>query len=352
MTYLSNPICNFDILTEINYNKKKNILSTCFFKMLKHYKNFNIYVNGIKKLLNLVKEQDIYILRIFIDEHIKNDKNIFELLYNTKNVELIIFKCDNYIVDNYHKDVFGALVRLFPLFDFDNNDSNNVIIIDIDLNNNDLIKLKNLINYKINNNKQIIGIGSVNDMLINNKYPHYYCGLLGFFNIKFNKDIIINFIKNAKNIKSKGYYNTRESEFDFGTDELFINEYLIYNPFNGYYNKLTYGTIFNYDINWFIYYNKENIINNKNSNKYLKYILGKFYKKNMNNKEMINKIDNLTYQQELNNNNKIYISKRFYKLITHIKKNNLLWFNKDNIDIIYKYYNNIIDSLSIIFFKL
>jgi hypothetical protein len=139
--YLKNDICNFEVLFDINYNKV-NILSTCFFKMDKHYKNFNIYIKGIKKIINMVNNQDKYYLRIFIDEHIKNDENIFNILKSSNKIQIVLFTCEKYIKDKYHIDVFGALVRLFPIFDFENNDSETVIIIDVDLKDDDLKKCK------------------------------------------------------------------------------------------------------------------------------------------------------------------------------------------------------------------
>ena len=34
----------------------------------------------------------------------------------------------------YHIDLFGTLVRYFPLFNFNNNDAKSVIVVDIDIN--------------------------------------------------------------------------------------------------------------------------------------------------------------------------------------------------------------------------
>ena len=47
-----------EILFDIDYNKKVNILSTCFFKMNSHYKKFTIYVEGLKRL-KITYEDDI-----------------------------------------------------------------------------------------------------------------------------------------------------------------------------------------------------------------------------------------------------------------------------------------------------
>lgn len=116
--------------------------------MEKHYKNFSVYVTRLKKIIALLETQTKYMLRIFIDEHIKNDFTIYNMLKKSNKVHIILFKCKEYMNNNYHVDVFGSLVRLFPLFDFENNDVDNVIVIDIDLNDEDLVKLKYLIYYE------------------------------------------------------------------------------------------------------------------------------------------------------------------------------------------------------------
>ena len=122
-SYLKNSICEFEILSSWDIKKKHNILSTSFFKMGSHYKNFDIYVRGLKKLIKLVEEQNNYVLRIFIDPNIKSDKEIYPILAESKKVQIIMFKCFNYMDNsNFHIDVFGAMVRLFPLFDFENNE--------------------------------------------------------------------------------------------------------------------------------------------------------------------------------------------------------------------------------------
>jgi hypothetical protein len=51
--YLKNDLCNFTPLFDIDYTKKKNIISVSLFKMYTGgYKNFNKYIIG---LFNLVK---------------------------------------------------------------------------------------------------------------------------------------------------------------------------------------------------------------------------------------------------------------------------------------------------------
>ena len=349
--YLDNEICVFEPLFDIYLNNKINILSTCFFKMDKHYKNFNIYVNGLKKLINLINSQDKYHLRIFIDQHIKDDKNIFKLLSSSTKIQIILFKCSDYINNNYHIDVFGAIVRLFPIFNFKNNDADDVIIIDVDLNDEDLLHLKYLMEYNTKS-KEIVGKGTIDKLLIFKNLPHYYCGLCGFYNIKFDHKIIIDFIKNAYNIKDKGLYNKRINDFCYGTDELFLNKYLIYgNNFKNIKN-IKIGMILNYDINWFLYHYKSDLIkeSSKLTLKYLKYILGDIYNPKMSIENMFDIIDKHVYQIDNTNKFKIYISKNFYLLVKYLYKNNLEWFDKNTINLIYENLFNAIDSLSIMFF--
>ena len=90
--YLENDICDFELLFPLDVTKKKNILSTCFFRMSKHYKNLNTYINGLKRIIKIVNQQNKYTLRIFIDENIKKDTEIFKLLKSSSKVEIVVFK--------------------------------------------------------------------------------------------------------------------------------------------------------------------------------------------------------------------------------------------------------------------
>lgn len=351
MTYLKNEICEFEILFKNNSNIKYNILSTCFFRMNSHYKNFDIYINGLKRLIKLINTQKNYVLRIFIDEHIKSNNEIYNILKSSELIQIVVFKCSNYIKNNYHIDVFGALVRLFPIFNFELNDSNNVIVIDIDLNHEDINKLKILMNYETNT-KEIIGTGTVNTLLINKNNYYYYAGLFGVFDFKFDKAIIIDFIKKAHTILDKGMYNKRLDPFGYGTDELFINKYLLSKDFISN-NNIKFGLFLNYDINWFLYYYKNELLKDNPSKTYenLKFILGDLYTENMSIDNMFNTIDKLTYQIKSNNSNKIYISNRFYQLIKKIILKKEEWFSKEHINLIYKYYYDIVDCFSIVFYN-
>ena len=134
--YLKNSICKFNPLFEIDYSKKKNIISASFFKIQGGgYMSFDKYLNGIF-LLNefVIKELPGFELRLFIDQTISNDNDIFEKLKKNK-IKLIIFECSNFLINNFHRGIFGMIARFFPIFNFENNDAKNVIISDIDFSN-------------------------------------------------------------------------------------------------------------------------------------------------------------------------------------------------------------------------
>jgi hypothetical protein len=355
MKYLDNPICTFTILSDYDRNKKYDILSTCFFLMDNGYKNLNIYIDGLKKIILLLNSQDKYVGRIFIDENVKNHKEIYGILISSSKVQIILFKCGDFMKNNYHFDAFGALVRLFPLFDFDNNDANNVIIIDIDLNDEDIVKLEKLMIFSLNPNEPIdktnliTGTVLVYDLLIRRISPHYYCGLFTSYTHKFDKNIILNFIKSAHKISDPGRYDKRLTPFGYGTDEIFLNKYLIYSKDN--HHDLS--IIFQYDINWFLYNYKKDITKEKPNQTYqnLRFILGKYYKGTMRTKDMFEKIDNLTYKKKSSDEQKIYVSNRFYELIDRLGEKNEEWFSLRDIKFIKKYLYGIIDCISIIFYN-
>ena len=177
--------------------------------------------------------------------------------------------------------------------------------------------------------------------------------LFAVYNFKFDKSIIIDFIKNAQNINDKGFYNKRLKPFGFGTDELFINKYMMYgNSFNNIFN-IKIGILLNYDINWFLYYYKKELLEDIPSLTYnnLKFILGNFYKPNMTSEQMFDLIDKFTYRIKSSDQKKIYISERFSELIKEFNGKNLEWFSLEHIKLINKNFSNIVDCLAILYYN-
>ena len=144
MDYLNNNICKFTpLFNKKNWNKniqiKKNIVSCAFFKLSSSpYKNFNLYIDGLEKLYSKVYTEyrnEKFTIRLFIDNSIYLDKELFARLEKMDKLEMVLYNCINYQIgtdSNYHIGLFGTLVRFFPMFDFDNNDADIIIISDID----------------------------------------------------------------------------------------------------------------------------------------------------------------------------------------------------------------------------
>ena len=132
-SYLINDICNFTLLKKIDYNKKKDIISVSLFKLKSGgYKSFNKYINGLNVLDKLADKNNLEI-RLFIDNTIYSDKEIMESINKLKTIIPILYECPKFKIGEYHVGLFGTLIRFFPLFDFENNDSRIVLILDADV---------------------------------------------------------------------------------------------------------------------------------------------------------------------------------------------------------------------------
>ncbi len=393
MEYLTNPFCEFKTHFKFDDNKKYNIISMSFFKMKKGYKKFYIYINGLKKTIKFRKKYlPNFKLRIFVDKSIIDDKEIMAIMNSDKNIQLVEYLCPNYLAKDkyYHKGTFGTLVRFFPMFDFPNNDAKDVMIWDIDLNNEDLFIANTIYQFINNNNLRLPFIYYGNMFLVNDNLPYIFAGRLYNFK-RLSTEPIIEFITNidkqiiTKEIYLKKMKDYKETNIKYGIDELFLNAtlfpYLIE-------NNIKYGYYIKYGISYIFYYNQYNSNHPKNT-EYLKEILGKYYNssnisrnigriisRNINIKKNLNKIYSTMTKQSilgriqydksdhkkytdiidkaLYNINKItpkarYIGINFYKLIRKfIKNKDYSWINKNNIDIIEKYYMDTIYDESLI----
>ena len=354
MKYLENPICNFTPLFKIDYKKKKNLISTCFFKMAGGgYKSFSKYLNGIQYLSKYVeKEMKDFTLRVFIDHSIYNDKGIMDKLKKCKNIELVIYQCPNYQINgNKHKGTFGTIVRFFPMFNFKNNDSDVVIISDIDfdsynnvVNKMDTIKssyeeLKK--NNRLNELYFLIWGRLFHDAL-HNKFFYKnkiipYALAWKIINIKkMDGEVIINYLKKieeSENILSnyKTPKKVKNSKFIFG-----IDEYLLNHNIKDYVFNKEFGVKLKYSLtdNIFFLKNKKNPIYKR----FLEYVL-EGSDKIKNYKDLYDLLDKYVWIEysnkkltttQINIFFRIYI---FYMSIYHNKKY-IKYFNKDFLDIV------------------
>ena len=200
-------------------------------------------------------------LRLFIDDNIYSDDELMKNLKSIKNIQIVRYSCPNFIVDGFHRGMFGTLVRLFPMFDFKNNDANHVIITDIDyiseknVEINILVikaylilknhkKLENL--YLICENFGVLGKFGIDKNLSLDNYaknlkiviPHISAGLIintkrismnplinYLKNIDSNKEVHSSYSKNTKLLFKK--FKSNNKKFVFGVDEYFLNNILL-----------------------------------------------------------------------------------------------------------------------------
>lgn len=283
--YLENSICEFTPLFDIDYTKKKNIISCSFFKIEGGgYKNFTKYSNGILYLSKYIKkEMKDFRLRLFIDQSVYNDKEIMNSLKHESTIEIVLYQCPAYITDiDKHVGTFGTLVRLFPIFDFKNNDANIVFVSDIDfISYNDVSKffkkyMNNIVNYFIKTKKiyklHTFIFNKLNIHFLHNSinykdnyiYPYIMCGRVYCFK-KINHTLLLNYFKlvnstDEKLSPFKKFMNNKNSmifgkdhlltlfkykKYIYGIDEYFLNEIYIKHITK---NNLSFGCKVKYDI--------------------------------------------------------------------------------------------------------
>jgi len=249
--YLENDICKFTPLFKINPTRKQDIFTASFFKL--HggsYKNFGLYVRGIKLLSRYVhQKQPSYKIRLFIDRSIFNDRKIMRILKRLRNVQLVLYHCEEFVVNKvHHRGIFGTFVRYFPMFDFPNNDAGVVRNVDIDFEEvdiyrqdeikKDLEKLKEIgvydkIYYYASTRMYHVGIKG--KFMIENKVVPYALSSKTVSLKRINPEVLTNFITSANKVnKPLTFYDgghtqkkTLNKTFIFGADEYFLNSDLV-----------------------------------------------------------------------------------------------------------------------------
>ena len=322
MSYLENGICNFKLIGRSKIHKNGvNIISITFFKLPKVYKNFYIYINGLKNWIKILEElKSNFIIRLFIDQNIYDDQNIMKIINSSKYIEPVLFICADYVLDKYHIDLFATLIRFFPVFNFKNNDAFSILSADIDLhfkNEQHVIFYKYILsNYK-NINEITISSTNIYDYYFGNFEPYIQAGLLFIPNkTKFNKNIFIDFFQIEDKLKyfnkyidkaDKGLFKNKlkgdffktikDSQFSFGIDELFLNQFLKKKTMNNL--DVVILQNFNYILYYLIFYNKKNsneiIINNKNYSKEFEESIYKITKKKISLINYFEQVDKILY---------------------------------------------------------
>lgn len=133
MKYLDNPYCKFTQITKFDMTKR-DIISISLFKMRGGgYKSFDKYVESLRKINDTTKRYDNLFIRLFVDQHVCDDKDLIRKIKQLENIQIVKYHCEKFVIDDYHVSTFGTIVRFFPMFKFPNNDAKRVIVMDADI---------------------------------------------------------------------------------------------------------------------------------------------------------------------------------------------------------------------------
>jgi len=256
--YLTNPICHLTPLFKVDFTKKQNIVSSCFFKMdTGGYKSFSKYTKGLSNLSILVKKLlPGFRIRLFIDNTIYSDVELMKDIQKLNNVDCVVYHCPNFIEmksgHEYHLGIFGMFVRYMTMFNFPHNDAGHVIIYDIDVSdpqqqNEDYWRLNtyntvtklypNLDDTYLSISGRLFHVNVKNKFIYHNKFIVPYVISSKIINFKkMPHNIFSDFLTHINKTETRytNYIITKELEAKkcskyicFGVDEYFINNIVI-----------------------------------------------------------------------------------------------------------------------------
>jgi hypothetical protein len=297
-------------------NNDSILISCSIFKLKKkEYRDFHIYTNGLKRLIDKVIKNNYNII-IFYDHSVNVLDSFMKLMKEYKNVKNVRF-CKYYFPefldnDGYHKNIFGMYARLLPLFK-KKIEYKILYISDIDLEDNELhfaldVNIPLFINsrfdvavtYKIGYEWKYSDLYNIPDTtvcilsnILTKKHIPMRKIFFEFLRRLNSGDKDISGIVEKKNQIIKDYiseknmnyqYNERQIQdpndlFSYSIDELFTNKYLIPKLLN---TKHKIGVFYIYDSlrRYLQYIVDMDNINEKVWIKYFKNVLGEFYTNN------------------------------------------------------------------------
>ena len=369
-----------NIILKKQYNepfKSYDVMVVVIFCLENSYKKQDIYYNGLNDMINNISKifpnmffRIYYDSSIITPQHKNNELNrfiinkwnpLFDKLKNNKQIQLVKYEYPEFKINNlYHEQLFGSVIRFLPLFNFEEEISKNVIIMDID-NIGILHKTKLEFDEFLKSNSQFFfkhsSCSSRNIQLskINKQYMNFIIPFAWdiFSKVKFDKNIFIDFINQIKNINKKindniynllntfyksiqagnyqeGHKLDVSSKFPYGIDEiltLYLFNYYIKNKIHYSFSEITNMGFFLYDLS--LRSHELSDYNDDDDMKYMmKRIMNKYYDNNKSLSEnyiiydyIVNKIEN---RKNINNNTiKLYkiFCKNEIKFANEILKN-------------------------------
>jgi hypothetical protein len=228
-------------------NRKRNLVSLSIFKMKDGYRNFNIYLNYLQKILNYFRENKNLSLdlRIYFDESCHKEINKF--ISENRNIEFYKFNYPPLRIGEFHNGTFGTLARLLPIFNNQHNyskDYDYVWIDDIDISPENIQDEQIDYLYANNINTFYSSLFCYYKPWNNVKYGKYNLNFPLITNIKiplsiFNKyinDVSIgtykNVISSILEYRKDRYKYNYDIKFPYGMDEYFTNNIIFENLCN------------------------------------------------------------------------------------------------------------------------
>lgn len=254
-----------DIKYEGNVPNNKHIIVCCsIFRLKNMYTDMTKYYNGLKLLIDTIKNHNKYFLRIHYDFSVSDDDTFINIKNNGlkyDNIQFCKYYCEKFIDKNtkLHFGIFGTFIRFLPFFD--NNLKNNLrILVDIDFSLIELyMYLKNNVDKLLKSKYDCLlinyfGYGyrygnNFNNEIINETFiAHIYLRNISL-NIKILENIlndllskkdyiyndIINMVKKRKILNDEKYnkiinnddIDSIDNLFIYGMDEWFLNKILV-----------------------------------------------------------------------------------------------------------------------------
>jgi len=225
-----------------------NIVSVTYFYMKTAYAAFDEYYDGMLKHINIINNMDntwylrIYFSFIELDDTSNSKKfiDLIEMCKTDKKVQLIEYIFDDNRMDN----IIGMMMRLYPLFDFkDNNKIDIVLVRDIDIKSDNHGKILHAIGQMNKDNVKVLFRYYMHNNYYNPRFrlfsdfftSKYFItnSIIVFNNYKCSKIIFNNFLKSIIGTKKNKYYklfnrlktievkSNKKYFIQYGTDELF-----------------------------------------------------------------------------------------------------------------------------------
>ncbi|ATZ80828.1 hypothetical protein BMW23_0782 [Bodo saltans virus] len=254
-------------------NNDSIVMSSVFFKLKNMYKSIKIYMEGLERLIKIIKENKYHLI-LYYDNSVINDNDFLDMYNKYVKDENILFCKYSFPKyqdsDGYHKGTFGTLIRYLPIFS-KKIQYKCLYICDVDLTYGELkLYIENCLSlfmeskykfaalYKIGYEwkyQDLYNIPNTNITILANLMTKKHLKMKKIFfdflnKINMNDKELVDIKNKKENIRQEKIKNVKQfathisiddavlnaenikndtNLFSYGIDELFVNKYLLYN---------------------------------------------------------------------------------------------------------------------------